>query len=68
MGCFEQLNLNTQAHSVRLGGDAQLLLVASTRDARKTVLELLLPLVGLLQQLLGCCGAGVEFRVLLVSA
>jgi hypothetical protein len=31
-GCFEQLNLNTQAQSVCVGGDAQLLLVATTSD------------------------------------
>jgi hypothetical protein len=31
-GSFEQLNLNTQAQSVRFGGDAQLLLVSTTSD------------------------------------
>ena len=32
-GCFEQLNMNTQAQSVRLvDGDAQLFLVATISD------------------------------------
>jgi hypothetical protein len=31
VGCFEQLYLNMQVQSVFLGGDAQLLLVASSR-------------------------------------
>ncbi len=44
-GRFGQLNMNTQAQSVCVGVDAQLLLVATTSDAQEAVLKLL-PLVG----------------------
>jgi hypothetical protein len=58
-GCFEQLNLNSQAQSVCVGVDTQSLLVATTSDiGRRRVKNCLKVVVALhsvlLQQLLGC--------------
>jgi hypothetical protein len=44
-GRLEQLNLNTEAQSVCLGVDAQLLLVASTSDVQWVASKLLLNLL-----------------------
>jgi hypothetical protein len=51
-----------------VGGGVQLLLVASPSGMREKAVLMLLPLVGLLQQLLGMLAAGLEFHVSLTSA